>query len=70
MTLMTKTQKAQQLIESSKHNISVQLVLRRMREGWSDKRIVETPPLKKPQRHHPHKAGSYQAMLERLGRES
>ena len=65
---MMKTEKAEELIRQSKHSISVQLVLRRMREGWSDERIISTPPLKKPKITHPHKQASYLAMCERLGR--
>ena len=66
---MTKTEKALELCRKSKHNLSIQLVLRRKREGWSDERVIDTPPLKKPLKSHPHKSASYQAMLERLGRE-
>ena len=66
---MLKKERAKQLQDVSKHNLSINLILRRMREKWSDRRIIDTPPLKKPLKTHPLKSASYEAMLERLGRD-
>lgn len=49
----------------SPHSMSLSTIDRRMRNGWSDEKIINTPVQLKPPKSHPLKQQSYKYMSER-----
>ena len=64
---MTKTARALEIIETSKHKMSIETVLRRFRNGWSDEKIRDTPVQKKPPMDHLLKRPCYLMQAKRKG---
>ena len=65
--MTTKTAKARELMALSKYKLSEQIVLRRLRNGWDDEKIINRPAQYKPLPDSYHKGPSYQKMLARRG---
>ncbi len=61
---MTKKDHAKELIAKSKYKMGLTTVLKRMREGWSDERIINTRT-DQFKNSHPFRSASYAAMTER-----
>ena len=64
---MTKTAKAKELMAASKYKMSLQTVLRRLRNGWPDDKIRDTPIQTKPPLDHILKRPCYLMQAKRKG---
>jgi hypothetical protein len=64
---MTIAARARDLIAESGFDISVSTVVRRIRGGWSDEKILTTKPQRKPPSDHPLKTPCWTAVAKRKG---
>ena len=64
---MTIAARARDLIARSKHNASQATVERRIRNGWSDEKIIATKPQRKPPSDHPLKTPCWTVVAKRKG---
>lgn len=64
---MTKTQQARELMAQSEYSMSESTVLRRLANGWSHDRVINTRVERKPPRSHPMKAQCYGTIANRKG---
>jgi hypothetical protein len=65
--VMTQTEKVKVLMALCKHSISRSTIERRLRNGWSDEKIINTSPQRKPPKDHPLKSPCYQKIAARKG---
>ena len=66
---MTKSDKARELMARSKYKMSLVTALRRIRNGWSDEKIMNTPIQTKPPANHPLKKPCYKRMIDKRSKE-
>jgi hypothetical protein len=64
---MTISERARVLIAESGFDISVSTVVRRIRGGWSDEKILTTRPQRKPPNSHPLKSPCWRNVAKRKG---
>ena len=64
---MNQADRVRELMAACKHSISQSTVERRVRNGWSDEKILDTPPQRKPPKDHPLKSPCYQIIAKRKG---
>ena len=64
---MTIAGRARDLMALSKHNASQATTERRIRNGWSDEKIIATRPQRKPPKDHPLKSPCYHKIAARKG---
>ena len=64
---MTQVERARELMAKSRYSMSQSTVERRIRNGWSDEKIMNTCPQRKPPSDHPLKKPCYQVLAKRKG---
>jgi len=64
---MTQAEKARELMALCKYSMSQSTAERRIRNGWSDEKIINTSPQRKPPKDHPLKSPCYHRIAARKG---